>query len=327
MRSCFRYRKLCISALVCLSVGISAPKAYASISVLLEEPYGWFSHLSPSGHTAIYLDNVCAETPLRLRLCRSGEFGVVISRYKGIGHHDWIAVPLIGYLYAVEHSQDIPAHVTRADVARLREAYRRHMLSSVAPTLPNGTSPSGNWHELAGASFDRTIFGFGVKSTASQDAELISLLNETANHVKFNGILRNCADFVRITLNRVYPHAIGRNYVAGFGVSSPKSVARSLSHYANKHQELEFRTFRITQVSGTLPRSHPAVTLMEGITKELGIPLALISPIAAGAVATAWLTQGRFAEPSAAHELNLLAPPYSPGTALPLGGSAHNTSP
>lgn len=327
MRPCCRLRQLCVSALVCLCVAVSAPHAHASISVLLEEPYGWFSHLSPSGHTAIYLDRVCADTPLHLRLCRSGELGVVISRYHGIGDHDWIAVPLTGYLYAVDSPEEIPTQVTSAEVARLRDAYRRRMLMPVAPTLPDGTAPPGKWNELAGASFDRTIYGFEVKSTAAQDDDLISFLNDTANRANFNGLFRNCADFVRVTVNRLYPHAIRRNYVAGLGVSSPKSVARSLSRYASKHPDVAFRTFRITQVPGTLPRSHPAVTLMEGITKELGLPLLVVAPIAAGAVATLWLAQGRFNEPDTAPELNLVSPPYSPGTALPLQDFSHSTYP
>ena len=166
-----------------------------------------------------------------------------------------------------------------------------------------------------------------MKTTAAQDAELIAHFNASANHEKFNGVTRNCADFVRLTVNRFYPHAIGRNYIAGLGVSSPKSVARSLSHYAKKHPEVELRTFRITQVPGTLPRSHPAVTLMEGISKEFGIPVLLVCPIATVVVVTAWLTQGRLQEPRAAPELNLLSPPYWPESSPPLRDSVRNTSP
>jgi hypothetical protein len=330
-----RFRELHALALVCFLAAFAVSGAHASISILLEEPYGWFSHISPSGHTAIYLDHVCADTPLHLRPCHPGELGVVISRYNGIGNHDWIAIPLTGYLYAVENPEDIPTHVTAADVAQLRETYRLRMLTPVVPTLPEGTPPRDNWYELAGASYDRTIYGFQVKSTAAQDAALISDLNASPNHAKFNGIVRNCADFVRLTVNRFYPHAIGRNYVAGFGVTSPKSVARSLSHYAKKHPEVEFRTFRISQVPGALPRSHPAVTLMEGITKEFGVPLLVAAPIvcsvacpvAAGAIATAWLTQGRLAEPKNAPELNLLFPPYSPEKPPQPQDSEHSTSP
>jgi hypothetical protein len=335
MRPCSRYHPFRVFALCCLFGAFNLLPAHASISILLEEPYGWFSHISPSGHTAIYLDHVCADTPLHLRLCRPGELGVVISRYNGIGNHDWIAVPLTGYLYAVQSPDEIPSYVTATDIARLREAYRQQMLLPVAPTLSDGTAPAGNWYELAGAAFDRTIYGFEVKTTHAQDVDLISHLNDTANHEKFNGIYRNCADFVRVTVDRFYPHAIGRNYIAGFGVTSPKSVARSLSHYAKKHPETELRTFRITQVPGTRPRSHPAVTLMEGISKEFGIPLIVASPfacpmvcpIAAGALVTAWLTQGRLAEPKTAPELNLISQPSSQESSPPPQDSANSTFP
>src|ERR1700759_1728505 len=111
MRPCSRYRQLFVSLFACMAVAFMECQAHASVSILLEEPYGWFSHISPSGHTAIYLDHVCAETPLHLRACHAGEFGVVISRYNGIGNHDWIAVPLTGYLYAVESPKEIPAYV------------------------------------------------------------------------------------------------------------------------------------------------------------------------------------------------------------------------
>ena len=136
-----RFRQFCVTALLSVCVALAALRADASVSVLLEEPYGGFSHLSPSGHTAVYLDRICADTPLHLRLCQPGEFGVVISRYDGVGDHDWIAVPLIGYLYAVDSPQEISAYVTGADVERMRDAYRRRWLTAVAPTLPDGRAP------------------------------------------------------------------------------------------------------------------------------------------------------------------------------------------
>ena len=36
-----------------------------------------------TGHAAVYLSGVCAETPLVLRRCGPGETGVVLSRYDG----------------------------------------------------------------------------------------------------------------------------------------------------------------------------------------------------------------------------------------------------
>lgn len=305
MKACSRFRQTSIGVLLFGAAFLRVASAHASVAVLLEEPYGAFSHLSPSGHVAVYLDHVCADTPLRVRPCHPGESGVVISRYDGIGDHEWIAAPLIGYLYAAQQPEEIPSSVTRQDVIRLREAYRRDFLMSVAPDLPDGSAPGGNWYELAGAAFNRTIYVFQVTSTTKQDDALIAFLNENPNRANYNGVLRNCADFVRTTVNRFYPHAIRRNYVADLGVTSPKSVARGLAHYAAKHPDIDFRTFRITQVPGTLPRSHGPVTLMEGISKELGIPLFFVSPVATGVAVTAWLTQGRFSEPKQSPELHL----------------------
>ena len=290
---------------LCVAALLFSCAAHASIAVLLEEPYGPMGHVSPSGHTALYLDHVCADSPMRLRPCLPGELGVVISRYHGIGSRDWIAVPLLGYLYSVDQPQDIPLTVRRDDVALLRDKYRREHLEVVAPDNEDGTAPEGNWYELAGAAFDRTIYGFQVNSTEAQDLALIAFLNDSKNHSSYNGAFRNCADFVRTTVNRFYPHAIHRNYVADLGMTSPKSVAKELSHFGMRHPETGLFRFRIEQVSGDLPRSHPAVTLSEGVLKEFGLPLMIVTPVTAAVVAVSYVVSGRFKEPVDAPVLNL----------------------
>ena len=57
----------------------------AQAALFMEEPYGFFGTLNPTGHTAIYFEQVCAETPVKLRRCQPGELGAVIARYQGIG--------------------------------------------------------------------------------------------------------------------------------------------------------------------------------------------------------------------------------------------------
>jgi len=69
--------------------------ARAAVAVLVEQPYGKLNLFNPGGHSAVYLDHVCAESPLKLRPCRPGELGMVISRYDGIGGYDWVAMPLV----------------------------------------------------------------------------------------------------------------------------------------------------------------------------------------------------------------------------------------
>jgi hypothetical protein len=84
-------------------MGAFAPRVDASVTVLLEEPYSYDGALAGTGHTAVYLTGVCAESPVSLRRCNPGEHGVVISRYTRIAGYDWIAIPLVPYLYAVEN--------------------------------------------------------------------------------------------------------------------------------------------------------------------------------------------------------------------------------
>jgi hypothetical protein len=311
----------------CLGAGLmlllfAAPSGHAAVSLLLEQPYGKLSLVNPAGHSAIYLDHVCAETPLKLRLCHTGELGVVLSRYDDIGGYDWVAMPVIPYLYSVSTLSEIPQSVDRASELQLREAYRRQYLQAVAPDRPDGSPPEGNWYQLLGSTFDRTIYGFRVDTTAEQDARLIASFNDHRNVERYNGAFRNCADFARVTLNRFYPHAVRRNYIADFGLTSPKSVARSLSHYASKHPETGFAVFMISQVKGDLPRSHSNVDLVEGMLKRYGVPLVVVSPVSTAVVFAAYLGHGRFSMPRHPQMLDvselptndssqLIAKPYS----------------
>jgi hypothetical protein len=283
---------------VCCALSLMwAQGAKASVALLLEQPYGKLNLVNPAGHSAIYLDHVCAETPVLLRPCRAGEMGVVISRYDGIDGYDWVAMPLIPYLYAVKSVEEIPERIDRAQEERLREMYRVNYLQSVAPTQADGRAPGGNWYELLGSAFDRTIYGFRVKTTANQDAELIAQFNDSRNVESYNGVYRNCADFARVTINRFYPHAIRRNYISELGITSPKSVARSLSHYAAKHPETGFEVFVIPQVKGDLPRSHLNTGVAEGILKRYSLPLVVVSPVSTAVVLAAYVGHGRFAMP------------------------------
>src|ERR1035438_7176166 len=90
-------------------------------AAVMEEPYGEFGAFNPTGHAAIYLNHICAESPTILRPCRPGEPGAVVSRYHKIDGYDWLAIPLVPYLYAVEHVEDIPKTADAALEARLRD--------------------------------------------------------------------------------------------------------------------------------------------------------------------------------------------------------------
>src|SRR5215472_9974943 len=169
--------------------------AKSSATLLLEEPYGKLGFFTATGHAAVYLSGVCAETSVRLRPCAPGETGVVISRYNGVAKYDWIAIPLVPYLYAVDHAENVPLFADAKMVAFLRDRYRRTYLEDIVPDAKNGGTPGGNWYELVGTSYDRTVYGFEIETTPEQDAALIEKLNSSSNRSHFHTVSNNCADF------------------------------------------------------------------------------------------------------------------------------------
>ena len=130
------------------------PRAHAAATLLLEEPYSYDGAFAGTGHVAIYLSGICSDSPVLLRPCTEGEPGVVLSRYDGIAGYDWIAIPLVPYLYAVDRPEAVPLFADAHLVAFLRDQYRRAHLESLAPDRPDGGIPEGNWYELVGASYD-----------------------------------------------------------------------------------------------------------------------------------------------------------------------------
>jgi hypothetical protein len=282
----------------CLLAGAGAC-AHASVALLMEEPYGGFGAMNPTGHAAVYFNHICAETPTMLRPCHDGEYGVVISRYHKIDGYDWLAIPLVGYLYAVDSPSDIPVIVDKAQVAALRDAYRKKHLLALAPNDRHGRAPKGEWIQLAGESYDRTIHGFQVDSTPAQDQRFINTFNDRRNVGHFNILFHNCADFSRVVLNIYLPHAIHRSFLSDVGLMTPKQVARSLVSYGKKNPELNMTAFVIAQVPGNIPRSHPVDGVTESLvkSKKYLLPMAFLAPQVTGGVVVAYLVDGRLKLP------------------------------
>jgi hypothetical protein len=284
--------------LVCLLAG-AVTYAHASIALFMEEPYGEFGAMNPTGHAAVYFNHICAETPTMLRRCHDGEYGVVISRYHKIDGYDWLAIPLVGYLYAVDSPNDIPATVDKQQVAALRDVYRKKHLLALAPDNRRGGTPKGEWTELVGESYNRSIHGFQVDSTPAQDQRFINTFNDRRNVGHFNILFHNCADFSRVVLDIYLPHAIHRNFLADLGLMTPKQVARSLVSYGKKNPELNMTAFVIEQVPGSIPRSHPVDGVAESLvkSKKYLLPMAFLAPEVTGGVVVAYLVDGRLKLP------------------------------
>jgi hypothetical protein len=300
--------------------------AHADAALLMEEPYGDFGAFNPTGHAAIYLNHICAESPTRLRACNPGEPGAVISRYHKIDGYDWLAMPLVPYLYAVEQVQDVPASADAVLVARLRDEYRRKHLEEYVPDVTEGKKagevPGGEWTQLIGASYERRIYGFQIQTTAEEDDRFMAKFNDSRNEGHFNLLFHNCADFSRTLLNVYYPHGIHRNFFVDLGITTPKQVARSLTKYAKKHPELEFSTFQIPQVPGSIHRSHPIDGVLEAVvkSKKYVVPLAVLNPELTAGLVVAYLTDGRFKAPKDAAVEIIPGEPATEGAAQSVVG-------
>lgn len=277
-----------------LMVAACSAIAAASATLLLEEPYGKLGFFTATGHSAVYLSGVCADTPLVLRRCNPGETGVVLSRYNGVGGYDWVAIPLIPYLYAVERPEDVPLYADAKMTAFLRDRYRRKYLEDIAPDTREGGTPGGNWYELVGSSYDRTIYGFEIETTPEQDEALIQKLNDSSNRSHFRTVSNNCADFAKNILNFYYPKSVHRSVVADIGITTPKQVSKMLSKYAAKHPEIALSRVVISQVPGSMPRSSNVHGVVESFfkSKKYIVPSAVVSPIFAGCVAAVYVGTG-----------------------------------
>lgn len=277
---------------------LSAAAARADVTLLLEEPFGTFGGMTPTGHAAIYFSRICAETPLTLRRCGKGEPGVVISRYHRVGSYDWMATPVVPYFYAVDRVDQVPREVTPKDVDALRDQYRRRYLEDVAPDRSDGRAPAGDWIQLIGAAYDRTIYAFGIETTEDQDDSFIQAFNSGPNKNHFKLLFHNCADFARQALNFYFPNTVHRS-LSDVGIMTPKQAAKCLVHYSKRHPELHFASFVIPQVSGTIPRSRPVRGVIEGLFKSKRYilplaPLALLHPLFGGSLVVAWVEEGHF---------------------------------
>jgi hypothetical protein len=312
-----------------LVVVLGATLAQADIALLLEEPYGSFGGMNPTGHAAIYLSRVCAATPVSLRRCRPGETGSVLSRYHRVGGYDWIAIPPVPYLYAVEHADQVPASASPGEVTELRDRYRRMHLDQIVPDEPDGSTPKGDWTQLVGEAYDRTIYAFEIETTADQDDELIRVLNATRNQNRFHLLYRNCADFTRNVIDLYYPKAISRNFASDVGIMTPRQAAKRLVRYSKKHPDLQFSSFVIAQIPGTVPRSKAVRGVLESVIKSKRYvlplaPLAVLHPAVGGGLIYALLEGAHFDPRRVADADGSLTPKFIVRELRLNGGLSHN---
>ena len=290
-----RYARIVAFALIAVTAAFFCPRCRAQAALLLEQPYGVFGTLNPTGHNAIYLERVCTVTPVKLRRCRPGELGSVIARYEGIDGYDWVAMPLIPYLYSVERADEVPSHVDHGEVREMREAYREAYLHPLGLDRSAGSWVPHGWTQLVGAAYERRTYAFRFNTTPEQDDELIALLNSESNHQRFHMLYKNCADFARTILNVYFPHQFHRSIFPDMGITTPKQMTDKLVRYARKHPSLQLKVFEIPQIPGYRRFSHANKNVAESfVTTAYAIPITLISPYITGGLFVDYLVRGRY---------------------------------
>jgi len=287
-------------ALVIFLACFASPRAYGDVGVVLNESLDTsVARITGSGHSAVYLSNICPESPIKLRLCRPGELGSVISNYTTLGEDqpfEWNVVPLSIYLYGVEDPENRPIFGAEKVKTALEERYREKYLSAYCSIQSCRTSNSAEWREMVGATLSRSIYIFIVNTTVEQDRELVNEFNSLPNVNHFNGVTQNCATFTQRVVNTYFPHAASRDYINDFGIASPKAIARSFTHYAEKHPDAHFRVLHIAQVPGTIKRSTEARAGTEQLydSKKLLVPMLIFADHELPFVAASYLLTGRF---------------------------------
>jgi hypothetical protein len=283
--------------LVIAALCLGAAQSQASVAVLVGEPFGPFGGMMPVGHVGIYLDRVCADTPTHLRLCRLGEMGIVLARYHRVANIDWLAIPILPFLYGVDRPEDVPQFMTLPHEAEIREKYRLRYLRDIVPDGPNGTpAPKDEWVETIGVIYDRKVWGYRLDTTAEQDQRLIDFLNDRPNIRAYKLRTANCADFAANMVNILYPGLVRRDKVADFGLMTPKQVARSVEKYGKAHPEANLAIMEIPQIPGTLVRSHPIRGVSETGLKSMRylFSLSVLQPEVIVGCGIVYLNRGRW---------------------------------
>jgi hypothetical protein len=272
-----------------------SPSGHAQAALLMEEPYGFFGAVNPTGHTAVYFERICAETPTRLRRCQPGELGAVLSRYQGIADYDWIAIPLIPYLYSVESASDVPAEVNRATVNRLRNRYHEAHLLALGHSVSRGNFLHGGWTQLVGVSYERRIYAFRFETTEEQDDAFITKMNAGENRSNFNLLYNNCSDFARRSLNFYFPGTFKRSVFPDAGMTTPKQITYKLARYAHRHPETQMMVFEVPQIPGYRRLSRSNKSIAESLaTTAYAVPIAVLNPYVAGGLFVDYIVRGRY---------------------------------
>ncbi len=180
-------------------ISLSSSSCHAQAALLMEEPYGFFGTLNPTGHTAIYLQRVCAETPVKLRRCQPGRAGRRHRPLPGnqrlrLGRHPPHSLSLLRRRCLASPRPRRP----RNGDAVCASGIAKPTCNTSETTFKRGSFLHGGWTQLVGVAYERRIYAFRFETTPAQDDALIERMNAGPNRSHFNLLFNNCADFARV---------------------------------------------------------------------------------------------------------------------------------
>ena len=151
---------------------------------------------------------------------------------------------------------------------------------------------------MVGTAYERRIYAFRFATTEVQDDAFITRMNAAANRPHFNIVFRNCANFADEVLDFYFPRTFGRRILPVGGIVTPRQVAYELEHYARKHPEIQLTVVGIPLVPGYRRPGRVERDISGSLSVAgYGIPIAILSPYAGGAVIADYLALGRYPLP------------------------------
>jgi hypothetical protein len=252
--------------------------ARADLGVVVDDPTTLgSSRYIPTGHSLVYLSNVCADTPIHARLCTPGEQGSIVSMYPDLREaqpYAWNLVPLSIFLNGSPTPGNRLLYASNFVKQSLELHARQGIFQDVCTDNTCPQLPNSHWRDMVAATADRDLFLYAVQTTPAQDQLAVDFLNYDPNINRYNPFTNNCADFTSSLVNAIFPHSVHRDLLNDVGLMGPKAAARSFTRWALQRPELGFYTMHFPQQPGDLPRSGLARSGTETVihTKKYLIP-------------------------------------------------------
>jgi hypothetical protein len=267
-------RLILLAAIVLVCTAI----ARADLGVVVDDPTTvGSSKYIPTGHSLVYLSNVCADTPTHTRLCTPGEQGSIVSVYPDLREAQpfaWNLVPFSIFL----NGSPTPGNRLLYASNFVKQSLELHAREGIFQDVCTGNAcpqlPNSHWRDMVAATADRDLFLYAVQTTPAQDQLAVDFLNHDPNINRYNPITNNCADFTSALVNAIFPHSVHRDLLNDIGLMGPKAAARSFTRWALQRPELGFYTMHFPQQPGDLPRCNLARSGTETVihTKKYLIP-------------------------------------------------------